>query len=301
MSSLEKRKSIPDAAVPLATFIGVLSLILALSSPSLIKGQIETTEPVTLIKSHALKLNVDDMDKALKFYVEKLGFEVEERSGYPHRVILKTNDRIKLILNRVKHLQKTGPSDSQVGITLQVNDLDQTIARLKSGGVKFAENQARKEAVGNAISILDPFGRRISLMHQTIVKVEPFKEPRIYNFGLLIPDMAAGRHFYVDDLGFVVRSEKYLPLDLPLGHRDKSFAFMLHYRPGVQAVKTDYPAAMPYNMVVFATDDLKAALEGLKQKGIKVIAMEPATAGKSGSAVFSDSFGNLSEIEEAGK
>jgi hypothetical protein len=67
-------------------------------------------------------------------------------------------------------------------LTLQVNDLGQSIAKLKSGGVRFAEAEPRKEAVGNAIFILDPFGRRISLMHQTIVKAPTFKEPRIYNF-----------------------------------------------------------------------------------------------------------------------
>jgi catechol 2,3-dioxygenase-like lactoylglutathione lyase family enzyme len=70
------------------------------------------------------------------------------------------------------------------------------------------------------------------MMHQTIVKVEPFKEPRIYNFGVLVPDMKAARAFYHDVLGFVERSEKYLPLDLPLGYSDNTFAFMLHYRPG---------------------------------------------------------------------
>ena len=59
-------------------------------------------------------------------------------------------------------------------------------------------------------------------MHQTIVKVEPFKEPGIYNFGLLIPDMNVARDFYPNRLGFVVRSEKYLPKDLQLGHKDNS-------------------------------------------------------------------------------
>ena len=62
-------------------------------------------------------------------------------------------------------------------------------------------------------------------MHQTVLsRWSRFKEPRLYNYGFLIPDMEAGRDFYSNKLGFVVRSEKYLPLDLPLGHKDKSFA-----------------------------------------------------------------------------
>lgn len=45
-------------------------------------------------------------------------------------------------------------------------------------------------------------------MHQTIVKVEPFEEPKIYNFGFLVPDMQMGRDFYTGKLGFVVSQRK---------------------------------------------------------------------------------------------
>src|SRR5437868_2401436 len=131
-----------------------------------------------------------------------------------------------------------------------------------------AETTPRKEGVGNAIFILDPFGRKISLMHQTIVKVAPFKEPRVYNFGVLLPDMNAGRDFYARKLGFVVRSEKYLPLDLPLGHTDNTFAFMLHYRPGVTSIKSEYPQAAPFVTMVFATADLPQTVSELRRQKV---------------------------------
>lgn len=60
-------------------------------------------------------------------------------------------------------------------------------------------------------------------MHQTIVRVEPFKEPKLYNFGYRVPEMQAARDFYANKLGFIARSEKYLPLDLPLGHVDMNY------------------------------------------------------------------------------
>ncbi|HEX8920305.1 MAG TPA: VOC family protein, partial [Pyrinomonadaceae bacterium] len=228
----------------LAYLASILLLISAgsfVNNSSLGEAKPGGEETESLIRTHGVKINVDDMEKALSFYSGKLGFEVEDRSGYPNYVVLKSGDREKLILNRVKKLKALGRTDTQLSFTLQVNDLDQTIERMKALGVEFGEKERRKEAVGLAIFIKDPFGRLISLMHQTIVKVEPFKEPKIYNFGFLIPDMQAGRDFYGNKLGFVVRSERYLPLDLPLGHKDKSFAFMLHYRPGVMAVKSDYP------------------------------------------------------------
>lgn len=258
----------------------------------------QSPSQASLIMTHALQINVDDMKRALDFYVAKLGFEVADRSDYPQRVVLKTDDRIRLILKKVKELQKVQAGDSQVGLTLQVNNLDEAIARMKSLGVEIAEAQPRKEGVGNAIYIRDPFGRKISLMHQTIVKVEPFKEPRIYNFGVLVPDMALGRDFYANKLGFVVRSEKYLPLDLPLGHLDKSFGFMLHYRPGVHATKSEFPRASPYYTIVFETVNLPEALEALTKAGIEIVSKQLPAQGKPGTVVFKDPFGNILELTQ---
>jgi predicted enzyme related to lactoylglutathione lyase len=249
-----------------------------------------------VIRTHGVKINVDDMDKALSFYCDKLGFEVEDRRHYPQQVFLKTGDRVKLILNAVKKLRRSDPEDTKVSVTLQVNDLDQSIARMKSLGVEFAENEKRKEGVGFAISIRDPFGRSISLMHQTIVKVEPFKEPKLYNFGYGIPDMNEAREFYCNKLGFVARSEKYLPLDLPLGHQDKTFAFMLHYRPGIKAITSSYPDAAPFNLIVYETDDLEKAITALKKSGVKILSERPQKSAGGDVVVFEDPFGNVSEL-----
>lgn len=275
-----------------------IALILLLPCPA---GQsnANTVETVSLIRTHGVKINVDDMEKALSFYCGKLGFEVEDRSGYPGYVVLKSDDRNKVILNHVKKLTKPSPSDTRFSFTLQVNDLDRAIERMRSLGVEFAETERRKEGVGDAISIKDPFGRLISLMHQTIVKVEPFKEPRLYNFGFLIPDMEVGRDFYSNKLGFVVRSDKYLPLDLPLGHKDKSFAFMLHYRPGVQPIKSNQSPASPFNTLVFETNSLQAAIKELEEHGVKIISgKKPQRSARGNYVEVEDPFGNVSEILE---
>ena len=282
----------------LASILLLISPVSFVKNPSNGEAQINRDETESLIRTHGVKINVDEMEKALSFYNGKLGFEVEDRSGYPNYVVLKSGEHEKLILNRVKKLKALGPTDTQLSFTLQVNDLDQAIGRMKALGVEFGEKERRKEAVGNAIYIKDPFGRLISLMHQTIVKVEPFKEPRIYNFGFLIPDMQTGRDFYSNKLGFVVRSEKYLPLDLPLGHKDKSFAFMLHYRPGVTLVKSDYPRAAAFNTLVFETYSLPAAVKELTARGVKILTGKPQKDAGGNYVVFEDSFGNVSELLE---
>ena len=268
-------------------------------NPPAAKAGLNAGATESLIRTHGLKINVEDMEKALSFYNGKLGFEVEDRRGYPDYVTLASGGGEKLILNRVRKLRPLGPHDTRLSFTLQVNDLDRAVRRLKALGVEFAETEKRKEAVGDAISIRDPFGRPISLMHQTAVKVAPFKEPKIYNFGFLVPDMGVGRDFYANKLGFVVRSEKYLPLDLPLGHPDKTFAFMLHARPGVAPVKSARPAAAPFLTMVFETADLSRALDDLRRRRVNVVAVKDSALGRV--VVLEDPFGNVSEVVEARK
>jgi catechol-2,3-dioxygenase len=269
----------------------ILSLVLMIN---ILPVFAQDNRPV--LRVSALKINVDEMEKALVFYHEKLGFEVADRRNFPKSVVLKSDDSFRLILNQVKRLRKTGATETGVGFTLQVNDLEQSIAKMKSLNVPVAETVPRREGVGNAIYILDPFGRKISLMHQTIVKVEPFQEPKIYNFGLLIPEMQRGRDFYENKLGFVARSEKYLPLDLPLGNNDKTFAFMLHYRKEIQPIKSEYPKTVPFAIIVFETADLTQTIKEMKQNNIKIVSQK-----KGRPVVFEDPFGNISELIESKK
>lgn len=273
----------------------VMSLLFTTSLSSTFAQNSKYSEK-PILRTSALKINVEDMDKALSFYGDKLGFEIADRSGYPQEVVLKTSDNFKLILAKVKKLRKTEDTDTRVGMTLQVNDLNQAIEKMKSLEVEFAEKQPRKEGVGNAIYIVDPFGRKISLMHETIVKNDPFKEPKVYNFGLYVSDMNAGREFYENKLGFIARSERYLPLDMPLGHQDKTFAFMLHYRDWVKPIKSEYPKTAPFYTIVFETNDLAQATKMMKQNNIKII-----TAKKGKPIVFEDPFGNISELVESVK
>ncbi|MEZ5425919.1 MAG: VOC family protein [Pyrinomonadaceae bacterium] len=256
----------------------------------------QTGSKENLLRTYGLKINVDDMKKAVLFYTEKVGFEIEDRSGFPKQVVLKTEGNVKLILNRVKKLNKQTDADARVSFTLQVNDLDQAMTRMKAAGLDFGANEIRREGVGNAIYFNDPFGRKISIMHQTIIKTEPFKEPKIYNFGFYLPEMDAARDFYVKKLGFVERSEKYLPLDMPLGHNDKSFGFMLHYREGVRPFKSEYPKKSPFYAIIFKTADLEKTAGELNRKAVKIVDRKYSNDGKLELIVIEDPFGNISEI-----
>ena len=248
-----------------------------------------------VFSTYGVKINVTDLKAGVEFYCDKLGFTIE--SATDQVVYLKTGQSNKLMLNEVKLIAPGGEQDARAGLSLQVNHLDSTIQRLKARGLSFGSEQIRREAVGDAVYVTDPFGTRISLMHQTIVSVPHFDEPRIYNFGFRIPDMARARTFYCDGFGFVVRSEKYLPLDLPLGHTDGTFAFMLHFREGVKPIRfnmTDNERVV----ILFQTDNLERAMKVLKEKGVMFQQSKPIES-KSGRYIsFYDPFGYLSELIE---
>lgn len=218
------------------------------------------------IKTYGVKINVTNMDKAIEFYEKKVGFVIESKKNYPNIVFLKNDAEEKLALHLVSNLVAESPKDIKAGISLQVNDYDSAVSRMKSNGVDFGNNIKRKEGVGYAISFSDPFGTGLSAMHVTVQKVERFAEPRIYNFGVTVSDMDKARDFF-RKLGFLERSQKYLPLDMPLGNPDKSFGFMLHFREGTEALW--YNSSNDEHVVImFKTKNLESTIKAMQEAGI---------------------------------
>ena len=74
-------------------------------NPPAAKAGLNAGATESLIRTHGVKINVEDMEKALSFYNGKLGFEVEDRRGYPDYVTLSSGGGEKLVLNRVKKLR----------------------------------------------------------------------------------------------------------------------------------------------------------------------------------------------------
>ncbi|HWA32750.1 MAG TPA: VOC family protein [Cyclobacteriaceae bacterium] len=249
------------------------------------------------LRSMGVKVNVTDMRKAITFYRDVLAFQLESGDERSEMVVLKpgTGDE-RIVLHLVSYVLPAKETEAAASFTLQVNNLDDAIVALKSKGVNFGSYVKRKEGVGYAIYFDDPFQTRISMMHETVQNNPEFKEPRLYNFGFLVPDMTAARDFFVSKLGFVVRSEKYLPLDLPLGHADKTFAFMIHYREGVEPIHYNAPDNQ-HVVVMFQTDSLDLAVRGLKDRG--VVFTGGVVNGPLGREIsFYDPFGYLSQLVE---
>ncbi len=254
-------------------------------------------QPVVITPA-GVKINVTDMSKALEFYRDKLGFTVTSGNQHSRLVWLTTaNGAYKVALHLVNNLLPVGPFEAHATLTLQVNDLDSSIAILKNRGVNFGDNSKRKEGVGYAIFFKDPFGTSISMMHQTIIKTPWFAEPKIYNYGVTVPDMDNERAFY-KALGFVERSEKYLPWDMPLGNADGTFGFMLHMRERIESIQynsSDYE----HVVMLFTTRYLDKAIKNLEGK-IKFVQKNPVQSELGRYISFADAAGIISELVEEG-
>jgi hypothetical protein len=136
----------------------------------------------------------------------------------------------------------------------------------------------------------DPAGNLLSLVQDTLSKTLPDALPRLYNFGLYIPEITPDENLFTQSLGFVARTRRYLPDDMPLWHADKSFGFMLHRnRPG-WGLRNQALAGRNSIVLVFQADDPALARIKLLERGLTAAPL--SAQGFS----FLDSFGIRMEV-----
>lgn len=251
------------------------------------------------LRLHGVKVKVADMDRALEFYGGILGFQVLSRSSYPRLVSL-NNETLPFYLELA---DRKSPNESsrfaRAGIAFQTMNLRSRVAELKKKGVEFITD-ITKAGVGIAVRFKDPFGNVQILIEQTVVAVEPFVEPRIYNVGFQNPDMAEARAFYSDKLGFVVRSEKYYPPAIPLGHADGSFSHMLHERKGLQIRPDGYPNASQ-TVLLYRAETFETVLRLLRAIGVETLHETPVQGPLGPFVAIRDPFGVVSEVVQPHK
>lgn len=222
------------------------------------------------LKVAGLKIYVRNIPEAKKFYSTILGFPVIKETKA--EIVLKSGGKYSLTL--VLYKGKTKPNEgawNNISFAIQTANLDSAFHYLKSRDVVFLKQEKRKEGVGYSYHMYDPFNNSMSLMEITVGRKELFSGPRMYNFGLYVSDIETSRKLFCDQLGFVTRSTKYLPSDMPLGHFDSSFAFMLHAnREEFQPVNTESNDTRQQSFViVFTTVDLASTRKRLESCDIK--------------------------------
>ncbi len=289
-----------DSGKPIDTMreFGRLYVVVSKSDQPAITAQLQYGKPPEAYARHlyGVKIKVNNMAKALGFYGDLLGFEVLLREHYPNLIALK-NEMLPLFLEQtdLPSSLEYGKS-AQAAITFQTNDLKKRMAELKSRGVKFI-TEIGKVGVGISARFQDPSGNVHSMLEQTVVETPEFVEPRIYNVGFAHPDMAKAREFYCDKLGFVVRTEKYYPPAIPLGHRDGSFSHMLHEKNGLKHVRTKYPDEAQ-TVILYRVPEFNITLRLLRHLKVDFIQSEPQVGHLGRFVSIRDPFGVISEIVE---
>ena len=118
----------------------------------------------------AVRYQIKDVDRAIKFYTELLGFKLERKAGAAFAMI--SRGSLQLVLSGPgssgARPMPDGRSQEPGGwnrIILYVSDLDAQIGRLKTAGAHF-RNQVEAGPGGTQIQVEDPDGNPIEL-HQS--------------------------------------------------------------------------------------------------------------------------------------
>jgi catechol 2,3-dioxygenase-like lactoylglutathione lyase family enzyme len=107
---------------------------------------------------------VDDMDKAVDFYCEKLGFKVAE--SYDDGCIVRLENKgPPVILEKVdKAARIEYPGHSQVVLGVETEDIEKTSGDLKAKGVEFMHDKPQPFVAGLVMAMRDPSGNVLELL-----------------------------------------------------------------------------------------------------------------------------------------
>ena len=107
---------------------------------------------------------VDDMDKAVEFYCEKLGFQVAQR--YDDGCIVRLeNEGPPVILEKVDNAARSEyPGHSQFVLGIETDDIDTTSKNLRTKGVEFLHDKPQTFVAGLVMAMRDPSGNVLELL-----------------------------------------------------------------------------------------------------------------------------------------
>ena len=110
---------------------------------------------------------VDDVEKAIEFYVNNLGFNLKQQFG-PAMAILEKEDLKLWVAGPGASASKPMPDGTHPSpggwsrFVLTVDNLDNLVSKMKKNGIKF-KNDIVKGPGGKQILCLDPAGNIIEL------------------------------------------------------------------------------------------------------------------------------------------
>lgn len=127
------------------------------------------TKPTTLV---SVRYMIDDVDAAIKFYTQHLGFTLEHNAAPAFASVTRGN--LRLLMSGEKSSGRRPLPDGTRPvpggwnrIELTVSDLAAEVARLRRAGVKFRRDDILSGPGGSQAWIEDPSGNLIELFQPT--------------------------------------------------------------------------------------------------------------------------------------
>ena len=127
--------------------------------------RIEGSEQPSVSRTATVRYFVDDLDAAVSFYRDRLGFEVELRPSPVFAMLYRGDLRLLLSVPGESHALPDGTLPAPGGwnrISLQVPDLDAAVKALRARGARFRNVVAGGVAVRQVL-LEDPAGNLIEL------------------------------------------------------------------------------------------------------------------------------------------
>lgn len=117
-------------------------------------------------KISVIQINVTDMDQAIDFYCNKLGFQIRSREHYPQ--IVKLEHQPTLLLYKVdRAVSIEYPHVAQTLVNIETDDLASTLETLQKAGVEVIHKDPVDCPVGIYAAVRDPSGNVLELLQYT--------------------------------------------------------------------------------------------------------------------------------------
>jgi predicted enzyme related to lactoylglutathione lyase len=232
----------------------------------------------------AFEYGVADMQRAVDFYTGALGFEVEENNCCAPLIVLR-NGSVRLLLNRIE-ANMPAANASNAHLNMRVGDLTVAAETVRQKGGTLEDTSPQPFALGQSMTIHDPFGNSINLLDIANDDKTADSKPAVFNIGVLGEKVEQIEAFYTS-LGFQIFSRDYLSA-LPL-QRHGVVALVLH-----GGAKSPAKAGTRQGTIVLGVEDFNAAVKSLQSRGIKI--SKPSTTGKT--AILRDPSGNQLKLME---
>jgi lactoylglutathione lyase len=114
-----------------------------------------------------VQINVPDMDRAIDFYTNVLGFSIASRASYPFAVVLEQEAFTFLLAKCDDHAVIDYPKVAQTLINIETSDLAATLDDLGAKGVDLIHSEPQPCPPGFYAAFRDPFGNVLELLQYT--------------------------------------------------------------------------------------------------------------------------------------